>query len=285
MLQKTGVRSASGILVFTDLDGTLLDHDTYRFDEALPAIRLLQSYEVPIISATSKTVEEIVPISQLLDIQHPFIAENGCVIGVPEGYFKNIPSARLCGEFHLLKLAPDYSQVVTRLASLREMHGYKFTGFSDMALEVLVTETGLTPEQAGNAKKRLCSEAIRWDDSVDRLQSFKNHLANRELQLVKGGRFWHVSGLGSKATAMRQLVELFRLNGLTNVATIGLGDSQNDVDMLQASDTAIVIRRKNGTCLQLPSNKKVYHSSKSGPAGWNETIQAVFLASIAEASH
>ena len=45
-------------LVFTDLDGTLLD-ESYSWDLAQPAIDLLRSASIPIILNSSKTVAEM----------------------------------------------------------------------------------------------------------------------------------------------------------------------------------------------------------------------------------
>ena len=36
------LRAGRPVVVFTDLDGTLLDHDSYRPDEALPCLRALE---------------------------------------------------------------------------------------------------------------------------------------------------------------------------------------------------------------------------------------------------
>ncbi len=45
-------RTMTGIpefIVFSDLDGTILDHKTYSFDEALEGIRLLKERGVPLV--------------------------------------------------------------------------------------------------------------------------------------------------------------------------------------------------------------------------------------------
>ena len=43
------------LLVFTDLDGTLLDHHSYSHAAALPGLERLRGLEVPVIPVTSKT--------------------------------------------------------------------------------------------------------------------------------------------------------------------------------------------------------------------------------------
>ena len=65
------------LLVFSDLDATLLDHDNYSFNSAIPALSLLEKRGIPLILASSKTREEMVAIKKSMGNQHPFIYENG----------------------------------------------------------------------------------------------------------------------------------------------------------------------------------------------------------------
>ena len=46
-------------LVFTDLDGSLLDHHNYSYSDALPQLRQLERRGIPVIPASSKTRVEI----------------------------------------------------------------------------------------------------------------------------------------------------------------------------------------------------------------------------------
>ena len=43
--------------IFSDLDGTLLDHDTYGYEPARPALALLGRKNIPLILCSSKTRE------------------------------------------------------------------------------------------------------------------------------------------------------------------------------------------------------------------------------------
>ena len=75
-------------LVFTDLDGTLLDHHTYRFDEAAEMLEYLKARDIPLIIVTSKTRPEVLKLQQKLGIRAPFIVERaakGACAGISEG--------------------------------------------------------------------------------------------------------------------------------------------------------------------------------------------------------
>ena len=65
------------LVVFSDLDGTLLDHYTYSFEDARPALGRLRAAGVPLVLCTSKTRAEIAPLRDALRNTHPFISENG----------------------------------------------------------------------------------------------------------------------------------------------------------------------------------------------------------------
>ena len=71
-------------LVFSDLDGTLLDHNTYGWKEAVPALELCRTRGVPVILASSKTRAEMDVLRRRLSLSAPFISENGGGIFFPE---------------------------------------------------------------------------------------------------------------------------------------------------------------------------------------------------------
>ncbi|MEM9568306.1 MAG: HAD-IIB family hydrolase, partial [Cyanobacteria bacterium P01_E01_bin.34] len=73
------------LLVFTDIDATLVDHQTYSFEAALPAIARLKRLGYPIIFNSSKTIAEQQQLRIELNIQAPFIVENGAAVVIPAG--------------------------------------------------------------------------------------------------------------------------------------------------------------------------------------------------------
>ena len=70
----------SKVIIFTDLDGTLLDRDTFKFDTILSYIKDLILKDVYIIPNSSKTRQEIENFNQELDENLSFVVENGAAI-------------------------------------------------------------------------------------------------------------------------------------------------------------------------------------------------------------
>jgi mannosyl-3-phosphoglycerate phosphatase len=263
------------LIVFTDLDGTLLDHDDYRFDAALPALEKLRQYNIPLVIVSSKTAAELIPLRKSLRNTHPFIAENGSVIGIPEHYFPKPGGVDEKDAYWYLRLAPAYDEILAILHAIRNNHQYRFTGFHDMTDEAVAEDTGLAIEQASLARQRLCSEPLRWQDTGDNLSQFINELKQHRLNLVKGGRYWHVLADVDKKNAMHEILKLYQRNRLPGYTAMALGDSPNDLSMLQSADIAVVIRHKDGSAMPLDSDNRVIVSDAPGPEGWNEAVLSV----------
>ena len=64
-------------VIFTDLDGTLLDHDTYSAEAARSVLEKVTARGIPVIPATSKTYSEVVEFRDSMNLTHAFIVENG----------------------------------------------------------------------------------------------------------------------------------------------------------------------------------------------------------------
>lgn len=72
------------LILFTDLDGTLLDPYTYSYQESLWAINLLKREQIPIIFCSAKTQAEQEVYRKALEIIDPFIVEEGGGILIPQ---------------------------------------------------------------------------------------------------------------------------------------------------------------------------------------------------------
>ena len=254
----------TNLMIFTDLDGTLLNHHDYNFTQALPALEKIRQRQIPLIINSSKTYAEIKDIRTQMNNNWAFSVENGAAIILPNG--------KLSGDNNNLQkiiLGRPQAEILDLLQNLRSQHGFSFKGFSDLSSRELMTETGLTEIQAKQAKQRLASEPLKWLDGVEKLTLFKRCLTAQGMQLIEGGRFLHVMGQNDKSTATAWILNAFG----QQIKTIAIGDSKNDKKMLEQADFAAVIRKPDGSYLQL--NKKpeqVIYSQHPAPLGWQEVI-------------
>lgn len=277
----------SNWLVFTDLDGTLLDHYNYQADAALIAVRALQARHVTIVFNTSKTVEECESLATRLAIAAPFIVENGSAIYLPKYRHSRPPSLAIterensgnaphavvenAGRYWCVRLGATHDEIKRTLSDL-SIH-FQFKSLSQSSLEQICELTGLSMTQATRARKRQFSEPLIWQDSQAALDRFRLALSARGLTLLKGGRFYHVLGQTDKGIALEYFKQMHeREHRGKPVTTVALGDSYNDIDMLSAADIPIWIR---SPAHEVPATNHLTTSRISqltGPAGWHESI-------------
>ena len=271
-------------LLFTDLDGTLLDHETYSFDPARPALRQLHGRGIPLILTTSKTLIEVIDLNRALHNRAPMIIENGGAMAFPldREYPFALPEHELVEQHAVMRFSPEYSTIRAFIDRQRDAHGYRMRGFGDMRAIEVAQLTGLAVEEAEQARRRLCSEPLVWDDDADRLKAFAEAATSAGLRLTRGGRFHHLMGNTSKAAAMRAMVELYR--GDSEPMIVACGDSENDVEMLESADIAVVVMRHDGTHLASRGREQTIRTVQPGPAGWNMAIEALLGALAGQAA-
>ncbi len=263
------------VVIFTDLDGTLLDRQ-YRCDPALPLLRRLRELAVPVVFASSKTRAEVERLRRALDNHDPCIVENGAAVLIPEGSLGGLPPDAGPGRTGGLR---EYAQgrprkeILAVLERLRRQHGFRFRGFHDLDPQQLAALTGLDPGSADLARRRRGTEPLQWLDSGERLERFRELLRGEGLVVVPGGRFLHVQDPAcDKGRAMRWLLRQYARCRGAPLRSIALGDSENDRQMLEQADVAVVIPDASGRHLQLQRDEGVILAPEPGPAGWARAL-------------
>jgi len=260
-------------VIFTDLDGTLLDHDSYEWVEAEPALDLCKERHVPVILVSSKTRAEMNPLRLELGLTAPFISENGGGIYFPQGGpLAPPPEAVRDKELWKWSLGTPYPRLVRSLREISDELGLPLRGFSDMTLEEIAGLTGLGIAQSRLAAMREYDEPFvlpREDRGT--LESLHQAALRRGYQISTGGRFHHLHGAMDKGDAIQRLIALYK--GLrVDVKTVGLGDSPNDFSMLRTVDHPVLLGAPNRFPELKAELQRLTLVEKPGPLGWNEAV-------------
>ncbi|MCU4674834.1 HAD-IIB family hydrolase [Catenovulum sp. 2E275] len=257
------------LMIFTDMDGTLLDHDTYSWQPAIARLSQLKLLNIPVICNTSKTYAEVTQLHQSLSLDAPFIVENGSAIFSPAP--KNSSSQKPIPDNKALhQLGSKRAEILQLLTQLRQQ-GYLFEGYSDWSLEQIIQHTGLTKQQAQESATRIYSEPLIWLDSEAKKQEFIQQVNQAGFSALQGGRFLSVQGQCDKGQALNWYKEQFEKDKQKPVITVALGDSANDIAMLEAADVSVWIK-SHKAFPSLKKSKQVFTSSKLGPDGWQQTM-------------
>ncbi len=270
-MNENHVQQDCRLLIFTDLDGTLLDHETYSFEPALPALNVLESNLIPLIICSSKTRAEIEIIREKLGNAHPFISENGGAIFIPRDYFSHeISCDREDIYYKIVELGTPYSQLRKVFKEMCSVLPGKLKGFGDCTPSEIARLCGFSLPEAERALQREYDEPFLVEGKVP--QDVLHELARRSnLQVVRGGRFYHL-GNNDKGGALLRLRDIFQQQTGHRPTTVALGDSSNDLSMLKVADYPVLVRKKDGSYDSGVKLANLKVTSNSGPAGWNEAL-------------
>lgn len=248
------------LLVFSDLDGTLLDHESYQWKAATEALRALRDIGAGLVLASSKTAPEISQLRAQIGFEDwPAIVENGA--GVLPAHTQSVSD--------LDRYADLRAQIDRVPGPLRE----KFRGFGDMGVDALVSHTGLPESQAKLAKTRAFSEPGLWSGTQDELESFLAVLSEAGIIGQRGGRFVTLSFGGNKADRVTELTKMYSPR-----YTVALGDAPNDIKMLESTDFGVVVANPHSRPLPRlngAEKDRIIRTKAAGPQGWNEAVLAL----------
>jgi mannosyl-3-phosphoglycerate phosphatase len=261
------------ILVLTDLDGTLLDHRTYSFEPARPALRLLRESGIPLIVCTSKTRAEVEEIRTALGNSDPFVVENGGAVFFPAGGFGAVlAEARPESGYLVVEFGTSYSRILSIFSGMKKRLPGRLKGFSDLTVQEVARLTGLSLEEAARAKKREYDEPFVLDDPDADLDTVRR-LAESAGLTVTRGRFFHLTGQNDKGRAVRLIKEVYaRLDGAAP-RTIGLGDSPNDLPLLENVDFPVLVQRPGGRYEPSIRLDRLILAPGEGPIGWSASVR------------
>ncbi len=261
-------------IIITDVDGTLLDAERYSFAPARPALDLIRARQIPLILCSSKTRAEIEVLRETLGNTHPFISGNGGGVFIPRDYFTVPFDAEDFGDYRVITLGTPYAEIRRRFVRLRDALQVKVRGFGDMTAKEVAALTGLSPAAAQRARQRDFDEPFVFEGKPD--VRFLHAIEADGLSWTEG-RLFHMLGRHDKGRAVHLLQALYEQQ-YGAVESIGLGDSLNDLAMLQAVDQALLVMHDDGTHdsrIEVPGMMK---TRLPGPAGWNESVLRLLAA-------
>lgn len=263
------------LVLFTDLDGTLIDHHSYSADEARAALDRLAIRQIPVIFCSSKTFAEQIFLQEQLNLRQPFILENGSAIAIPEGYFKSLPAP----EYATLTAPSDYEifpLTSINAATIRGIlsHFQRIKSFSNASDLELSQATELEGEALQRARDRLFTETLLTPLDAGQVIFLNEKLAEKGIALSRGGRFYTAQPAHTdKGKALLWLAGIFQKNWGEKPVLAATGDSLNDAPMLAAVDCPFLVQKHDGFWADLPTVANLTKVKGIGPAGFSMAVE------------
>lgn len=269
-------------LIFTDMDGSLLDHHNYHFDEAVPTLNALETHQVPVIPVTSKTQAEVELLRDSLHNNHPFIVENGAAVFIPVAYFSRQPAGTIEKDGYWVKeFVEPRSRWQALIDQIRPRYSDQFKTFADAGIDGIIAMTGLNVHAAARAARRQYGEPVSWQGNGNLKHQFIDELTAAGAHILEGGRFLHVSGDCDKGRALRWLEQVYQqASPEVQMLSLAIGDSQNDRAMLEQADHGLLIRSPVHPLPEVCRSSNLTVSTHTGPKGWAEGVNLILDATL-----
>jgi mannosyl-3-phosphoglycerate phosphatase len=261
------------LIIYTDLDGTLLDAGTYSDEISKPLIKELQRQEIPLVFCSSKTRTEQQVYIKKFHIDDPFIAEGGSAIFVPKHCFEfSFKYDRLIQQYYIIELASQFSVVSQKIKEFKDL-GLPIKSYYDMTPYQISALTNLDIMSAKKAKEREYQETVVLYGTADENERIIKLIKEDGFNVSSGGRFFGVSMGGDKGKAVLVLNQLYKRK-FGQIKTVAIGDSLNDESMLREVDLAYLVKKQNGEWEDM-SLKGLTRIPSIGPQGWKRAINSL----------
>ena len=257
-------------VVVTDLDGCLLEAGSQGLEKARPALDALKRRRIPLVLCSGRTRAEIEPLRADLGLDTPYVFENGGGIVIPSGAWWS-RAARRDGGPLLVRLGVPLRDLARALMEIAKEAGARLRGLSRLSPREAADLTGLPEAELERARRLEHDEPFVLESGSEEV--VRRAAERRGLRVTNGGRFHHLTGAVDKGKAVRQLLTL-----LGPGASLGLGDADNAVSLLQAVDRPVLVPRPGGGFDPTLASAFPYadRAPAPGPEGWNEAVlQAV----------
>jgi len=257
-------------IIFTDLDGTLLDYKTYSYIKVSKVLKLINKNKIPLIFCSSKTRDEIEYYRKKLDNMHPFISENGGAIFIPNNYFNfKFNYNRKDKKYFIIEFGTDIEKLKKALNKLKKE--IKIKSFFDMTTKEISIDAGLSLKKARLAKKREYDIPFKLIDKNKEKKLIKL-LKNNKLNCTKSEKYYHIIGNNNKGKAVKTLITIYKKNFKNEkIMSYAFGDSKNDFEMLDAVNLGFLVKKYNNKY----ASKRYKMTDGLGSKGLNNKILSI----------
>ena len=252
------------VVIFTDLDGSLLHRDTFQFDTIKDYIKSLLNKGVIIIPNSSKTEKEIEKFNEELGVNLPYISENGSSIHGLNLITSNFPDK--------LVLSREKEELIKIFENkVPEKLKEKCFQISKMKKKEQENILGQKDAKLKDALNRKYTLPFLFKGNKSEKSKLLKVLNSNSLTLQEGGRVLNLCDNINKVKSMNRVIKILKKTE-DKIKTIAVGDNYNDLDMLKSCDVPCLVFNDQFKLDQINIDNLIF-SNKPSPEGWADVIK------------
>ena len=254
----------------------------------------LDHHGIPAVWVTTRTRFQMDEPRRRQAHTHPFIAEDGCGVFLPEDYFhlrpqtspsqpKKAATLRL-GRYTCLPVAEQQPAASDALEALGTETGVSIVPLRRLPPRELAQNLGLPPREADLARQRDFDELFFFAGaSTKDVEEFQAAGARQKVQLRQRGVLWSLAIGASVRRCVGELSKLYDRALHSHARSIAIATVGQEEALFAACDRAILLTdkvktsRAHGTLpAQTQSHRVMELPSKSGDA-WGQILEALSI--------
>ena len=256
------------VVIFTDLDGSLLHRDTFQFDSIKDYIKSLINKGVIIIPNSSKTEKEIEKFNEELGVNLPYISENGSSI-----HGLNLITSNFPDKLILSREKEELVEVFKNKVPENLQRKCKF--ISNFNKKDQINIFGLGETKLKYALDRKYTEPFLFEGSKNEKKDLTKILKKNSLTIQEGGRVINLCDNVNKVKSMNKVLKIYKKIE-SNIEVVAVGDNYNDLDMLKNSDLPCLVFNDQFKEDQINIDNLII-SNKPSPEGWADVIKMALV--------
>ncbi len=285
-VRESGLRQTSAVLYIT-VDNLIpaSGRAAPGFDEFTAT---LDHAGIPAVWLTNRTRLQMDEPRRKYAHNHPFIAEGGCGIFLPEDYFHLRPTSgpspsrksttlRL-GRFTCIPIATPHPAAAEALETLSQDTAVCVVALRSLSPRELAQNSGLPSREADLARQRDFDELFFFAGaSAQDIGRFLAEGRRRRFQLRQRGVLWSLAVDASPALCVRELSRLYNRALRTHAVSIGISTPAEEDGLFSACDRAVLLE-SNGEQEILAHQFGSRHLKRiplSGADTWVKLIESV----------
>ncbi|MCD6161596.1 MAG: HAD-IIB family hydrolase [candidate division Zixibacteria bacterium] len=262
----------NNLVILTDLDGTLLDRNSFQPGPALKHLDECNRLKIPVVFVSGKSKAEIESIRKELHNESPFISENGGGLYIPVEQFPDLKGFSRDDKYWRWGADVSIDEMRKALFDIAAETGVKAKCFFEMSDEEAAKCTGLDLHRAKLAKQRDFDEPFILDNPPpDFIVVLRDEINKRGYRYTTGGQLHHIMGNFDKGHTVVLLKNIyFQVNPQMKFAA--LGDAYNDLEMLKQVDYPFLVRQANSSYAAEIVFDGLTITNGTGPSGFAEAV-------------
>jgi predicted mannosyl-3-phosphoglycerate phosphatase (HAD superfamily) len=244
------------------------------FDEFSAA---LDHSGIPAVWVTSRSRLQIDDPRRKMDHRHPFIAEGGCGVYLPEGYFHlPIPEALRLGRFTCVPIAEPLPAASAALEALSGELSVPVVPLRSLSPRELVQNSGLPRQQAELARHRDFDELFFFAGVSDaEIKRFVDEARERKIELRRHGMLWSAAMGASLKRSVLELSKLYSQALRSHPKVVGIATPEEAIELFPACNRHVLLITGNEDDVASGGGQKGRELSLAEPDVWDRLLESI----------